>query len=73
MNPNPAFMMNTVHTFVARDLTRIGGQRLNELEYLDVEEVPVERVRSDMGTGPFANGIMMIALGWYERWANRSR
>jgi ADP-ribose pyrophosphatase len=67
VNPNPAFMTNTVHTFLARGLTKIAPQALDQHEILDIERIPVKRVIEHMGNAPYSNGIMMISLAWYLR------
>lgn len=71
VNPNPAFMMNTVHTFVAEGLTLAGAQQFDEFENIELVTVPVTEVLENMGTGVYCNGIMMIALAWYLRWSER--
>ena len=70
VNPNPAFMTNEVHTYIATDL-RCGEElELDEHELIDVEVVPVERVAEQMGSEPFTNGIMVISFAWFLRWRN---
>ncbi len=70
-NPNPAFMTNTVHTFVAHDVVRNGGQSLDENELVDVELVPCDAVLEGNVPEFFAHGIMIIALHWYRIWRER--
>lgn len=69
--PNPAIMDNWVYTYVAEDLHRTSEQNLDELERVDFELIPVEEVEEHMGTGPYAHGIMMVALDWYNRWKEK--
>ena len=71
VNPNPAFMTNEVHTYIAEGLICGGEQELDANEILDVETVPVERVTSDLGKPPFTNGIMVISLTWFLRWRDK--
>ena len=68
VNPNPAFMTNEVHTYIADGLVCDGEQELDANEILDVETVPVGRVIADLGKPPFTNGIMVISLTWFLRW-----
>ena len=68
VNPNPAFMTNEVHTYVAADLKCGSDQELDANEILDVETVPVERVVTELGQPPYTNGIMVISLTWFLRW-----
>lgn len=67
VSPNPAFMNNTMHTFFATDCTDTRVQSLDEHESVDVELVPVKDVKARMGYGEYSNGIMLIALSYYER------
>ncbi len=67
VSPNPAFMSNTLHMFLAEDLCLVREQELDEHEFIDIVPVPVTDVIAGMGTGEYNNGIMMIALGFYLR------
>ena len=67
VSPNPAFMNNTVATYLADGLELIRGQELDEHEIIDVVPVPVDEVLDSMGQGEYNNGIMMIAFGFYLR------
>lgn len=69
--PNSAFMNNRANFFLAEGLSLAGGQELDENEQLDVLSVPVREVVESMGTGLYDNGIMMIALGFFLREAER--
>lgn len=66
-NPNPAFMTNTVYTFLAQDAHRLSEQDLDENEIVDTELVPVEEVlaldREDFNV----HAIMLAALSWFRR------
>lgn len=71
-NPNPAFMTNTVHTFLAHDVSPVGGDRdLDDNEIVDVELVPVERLFNQEEPAFFAHGVVVIALYWYEKYRAR--
>ncbi len=67
--PNNAFMSNRQSFFLVTDLEKIAGQSLDPNETIDVIEVPVESVIRDMGTGLYDNGIMMMAIGFFMRYA----
>lgn len=67
--PNNAFMSNRQSFFLVTDLEKRSGQSLDPNETIDVIEVPVEEVIYDMGTGLYDNGIMMMALGFFLRYA----
>ncbi len=65
--PNPSFMNNWCSTFLAEDLSRVGGLSLDETEELDVLEIPVRDLKESIGTGELVNSLTMVALMWYER------
>lgn len=67
--PNNAFMSNRQSFFLVTDIKKIAGQSLDPNETIDVIEVPVEDVIRDMGTGLYDNGIMMMAIGFFLRYA----
>ena len=69
VNPNPAFMTNRTHTFIARGLTQVAGQTLDTHERVEFAPVPEREVMGKMGIGEYGNGVMMISLGFYRRWA----
>ncbi len=70
-NPNPAFMTNNVHTFLAHEVSPIEGRRnLDQNEIVDVEMVPVERLAKQLEPDFFAHGVVIIALYWYEHHVN---
>ena len=71
VNPNPAFMNNTLHIYVMWDLKRIQKQDLDEHELIDYELIPVKQVIESMGNKIYSNGIMMIALGFYTKWTEK--
>ena len=64
-NPNPAIMSNTVHFFLAEELTDTGKQELDEDEYVHVEVVPCEDVLKGMGKPPYIHALMGTALALY--------
>jgi len=65
--PNPAFMNNTCYSFCARGLEKVEELALDELEVLEVLEVPVEELRERIGQAPYENGMTALALFWYLR------
>ena len=71
VNPNPAFMNNRRHTFVALDLTKTDDLALDDLELLELEETPLADILERAGSGAYDNGILMIALQWLQRWMGR--
>ncbi len=71
VNPNPAFMNNRIHTFVALDLEKVQDLALDELELLELEQTYLADIIERAGTDEYDNGIMMIALQWLERWMTK--
>jgi ADP-ribose pyrophosphatase len=65
-NPNPAFMTNTVLTFVARGARLTAAQRLDENELLDAELVPVTEILDHLNPDFHIHSIMVTALHWYR-------
>lgn len=68
INPNPAYMSNCCHTYLARGLQKVSAQDLDRHEYVDMDLVPVDAVEKQMGTGLHTHAIMVVALFWYQRW-----
>lgn len=68
MNPNPAFMTNHLHCYLAEDLETPGGQNLDPLELLDVELVPEIEILQGRRDDFLVNGVMMIPLSLYQRY-----
>lgn len=71
VSPNSAFMNNRSYFYLVEDVKHTSGQELDPNEQLEVLSVPVQTVIELMGTGIYDNGIMMIALGYFLREANK--
>jgi 8-oxo-dGTP pyrophosphatase MutT (NUDIX family) len=65
-SPNPAIMSNTVHFFLAENLTGSGEQKLDKDEFVDVEIVDAEEVIQGMGKAPYVHALMGTALSLYH-------
>ena len=65
--PNPAFMSNTVHFYLAEDLTPLSGQNLDEDEFVDVLRVDEKEVIANMGKAPYIHSLSAAALMLYMR------
>ncbi len=68
VNPNPAFMTNHTHTFLARGLRKVSEQKLDPLERVEFRKVPVREVFHNMGEGEYSNGVMLISLSFFDKW-----
>src|SRR6056297_870490 len=71
VSPNPAFMNNRVHVFLANDLVWHKEQELDENEQIHTHLEPVDKVRQQMGTGAYDNGVMVIALQFFSRYKQK--
>ena len=67
VSPNPAFMTNWCWTYLAEDLGTEGPGMPDDLEILDLLEVPVREVEARVGEGEYVNSLVMVALLWYTR------
>ncbi len=67
VQPNPAFMGNWCHLFLAEDLARVHGGQLDELEALQAVTVPAVEVERLAGTGEYINSLVLVALSLYHR------
>lgn len=71
VSPNSAFMNNHSNFFLAEGLEIEGGQKLDPNEQLDVFSVPVSDVLRDIGTGMYDNGIMLMAVCFFLKEAEK--
>jgi ADP-ribose pyrophosphatase len=67
VSPNPAFMTNWCSTFLAEALARVGDQALDDLEDLDVLQVPAADLGRRIGTGELVNSLSLVAFFLYQR------
>lgn len=67
VNPNPAFLNNFCHVFLAADLEKKNIQSLDDHEIIDVEWKKTAEVEDLMGTGPYCNAIMVTAMYLFNK------
>lgn len=65
VNPNPALFSNHVHIFLAEDLVDTGKQHLDNDEFINFMEIPINEVIAAMGTSEFPHALMGTALAMY--------
>lgn len=65
LRPNPAIMSNTVHFYLAEDLTSLPGQSLDEDEFVDVMQVDEKEVIANLGKPPYVHSLSAAALTFY--------
>ena len=68
INPNPSFMVNRTHTWLARDLSLPGIQNLDENEIIDVHVIPLAELMAGKHPDFEVNAIMLASWYWFERW-----
>lgn len=71
ISPNPAFMNNRVYFFLATGLEHEGDQQLDEHEQIHFHMQSASAVEKMMGSGEYDNGVMLMALYYYEMWKRR--
>ena len=67
-NPNPALFNNTVHFYLATDLTATGKQHLDEDELINCMELSKREVLEGMGTEQFPHAIIGMGLCLYMKY-----
>ncbi|MDR2471864.1 MAG: NUDIX hydrolase [Treponema sp.] len=65
MNPNPAIMSNRVHFYLAEDLSPLGGQNLDEDEFVEARWIDAAEVSAGMGKPPYVHALTAAALALY--------
>jgi 8-oxo-dGTP pyrophosphatase MutT (NUDIX family) len=65
MNPNPAIMSNSIHFYLAEDLTQTGKRELDEDEFVEVLTLPAIDVLQNMGNPPYIHALTAVALLFY--------
>ncbi len=68
VNPNPALFSNHLHVFLAEDLISTGQQHLDEDEFINYFEMPINEVLQGMGTEQFPHALMGTALAMYLKY-----
>lgn len=67
VSPNPAFLENRFHVFVASDLSHHGRTDFDEHEDIETVLVPFEELRERMGSGELGNAMMVTGLYLAEK------
>jgi len=70
-SPNPAIMSNTIHFFIAEDLSYTGDRKLDSDEYVETELVSIAEVLRGMGRPPYIHALMGSAITLYLQTADR--
>ena len=64
-HPNPAFMNNRCYTFFARNVCRIGEQKLDIGEDIDVCLIPLEKISELIQNGEITHSLVLNAFQWF--------
>lgn len=71
LSPNPAFMTNTFHAFVAEGCVLERPQCLDDDEEIEVLLVPEREAVEMIGAEDMGHALMIATLFFYERYAGR--
>jgi 8-oxo-dGTP pyrophosphatase MutT (NUDIX family) len=72
LSPNPAFMRNAYHAFVAEGCGFVGEQRLDEKEEIEVLLVPEREAVDIVGSEDSGHALMTATLFLYMRYRGLS-
>ncbi len=62
VHPNPAFLSNRCHTFVARDVVKAGEQHQDEKEDIEVLLKPIQEVPRLIRKGEISHSLVLAAF-----------
>lgn len=69
--PNPSIQSNVLHCFLALDVEKVGGQKLDDAEDIEVRLIPLDELIRMAGDGEFPHALMAAtlfqALGYMKR------
>lgn len=71
LSPNPAFMTNSFHAFIAEDCKKVAEPRLDEHEDIEVVLVPEEEAINLVGGEDMGHALMVAALFLYYRYMGK--
>jgi ADP-ribose pyrophosphatase len=64
IHPNPAIQEHRCHSFVARGARRVGAQRLEEREDIEVVHVPLAELPGRIASGEITHALTVVAFAW---------
>jgi ADP-ribose pyrophosphatase len=67
INPNPAFMTNISHTYLAENLRKVSDQNLDDHERIEYFSMSEEEIFQAMGKENMNSAIMVQAWYWYQQ------
>jgi 8-oxo-dGTP pyrophosphatase MutT (NUDIX family) len=66
VNPNPAIFSNRCHTFLARNLTKVGSPTLDQTEDIDVVILSLSDIPGLIRKGVIDHALVIAAFHWYS-------
>ncbi len=67
VHPNPAFLTNRCHTFLALDVRRQGQPQFDTAEDIQVEEFDLSQVASLISSGTVTHSLVIAAFYHFDR------
>lgn len=71
--PNPAFLNNHCHSFLAENVRRVASPQLDGSEDIRFEEIPMSRVPELIRTGVITHSLTIAAFYFLERFQELDR
>ncbi|OGP51534.1 MAG: hypothetical protein A2Y79_08465 [Deltaproteobacteria bacterium RBG_13_43_22] len=65
VHPNPAFLTNRCHSFLARGVKKIADMTPEESEEFELIEVPFSEIKDLIGKGEITHSLVICAFHWY--------
>jgi ADP-ribose pyrophosphatase len=66
VHPNPAFLNNRCHSFLARDVKKIAEIKPEESEEIEVLQVPYREIKGLIGRGIISHSLVICAFHLYQ-------
>jgi ADP-ribose pyrophosphatase len=66
VHPNPAFLNNRCHSFVARQVKKVAEIDLEESEEIEVREAPLKDIQELIAKGEITHSLVVCAFHWLE-------
>jgi len=66
VHPNPAFLNNRCHSFLARGVKKVAEIRLEESEEIEMLKVPYTEIKDLIGKGIITHSLVICAFHLYE-------
>jgi ADP-ribose diphosphatase len=66
VHPNPAIQPNLCHSFLARDVHKVGEPRLDGTEETEVVRVPLTEVKELIASGAITHALVIAAFSFFH-------